>query len=140
MNSPASVLLTVGSLLRDHGLSVRLGAPTGETDVAIWPWQLVAAPPLTTPPISRQHPGQPSRQSEPIELRILLISSGADDSVEKLTLAHSVLLDSPVIQVGSSTCQVVAMDLALSDLTALFTAGGFKLTLSCAYAVRLTLR
>jgi hypothetical protein len=140
MNSPASILLSVESLLRAHGLSVRLGAPTGETDIAIWPWQMVVAPRLAVPPIGGLRPGQPNRQAEAIELRLLLISSGAEDSVEKLTLAHSVLLDSPVIQVGGSTCQVVATDLAPSELAALFTAGGFKLTLSCAYTVRLAPR
>lgn len=136
MTTLAAALDHICARLRDRALSVRVGAPTGETDLAIWPWRLAEVPSLrqTLPDHRAPRPSEPSRIA--LELHFLLVCREADDAVSKLILAHSALAEAPVAQVDGMSFQVLAESIATEELAALFTAAGVRLTLSSAYVMR----
>ncbi|MDR7418238.1 MAG: hypothetical protein QN178_04945 [Armatimonadota bacterium] len=107
-------------------------------DLSIWPWQLVLVPGPRATPIGggTRAAFDPDRLA--LELRFLLVCKDADDAVAKLTLAHAVIVQAPVVQVDGVNVQVVSETLAPADLSALFAAAGIKLSLSSAYVLRST--
>jgi hypothetical protein len=74
-----------------------------------------------------------------LELRFLLVSNkDSEDAVHALTLAQTILAQSPVMQVSDTPVQIVSESLAPDHLAALFTAAGIRLSLSGAYVARCT--
>lgn len=71
----------------------------------------------------------------PMELRVLLVSSGTQAAIDDLSRAHQVLFDNPVLQLGDSRIQIVPFPLSAADLAAVFTAGQVPLSLSSSFTL-----
>jgi hypothetical protein len=136
MNHLATALDHIVARLRAEGLTVRLGIPTGDEDLAVWPWQLLEPPHSRAAP-SRDplHPNS-TDESSGLEVRFILASKDAPNAVANLTTAHASLVRTPVLQFSGKNYQLLAESLPPETLAALFSAAGTKLTLSSAYVLR----
>ncbi|MCP9469533.1 MAG: hypothetical protein NNA31_05980 [Nitrospira sp.] len=135
----AAALKQLCRRLRDHGLSVKLGAPGDDSDLALWPWQLTPGSSPRSAPVGGSAPTLSAPTPIVLELRFLLVSNKAsEDAVHALTLAQTILAQSPIMQVSDTPVQIVSEALAPDHLGALFTAAGICLSLSSAYVARCT--
>lgn len=137
MTNIAAALAALCTLLKDKaGLSVAVGRPAGAVGIHIWPWQLVPTTGAMSPPLVRPAPGEGAGPvSRPMELRVLLVSSGTQAAIDELSRAHRVLVDDPVLQLGDSRIQIVPSPLSAADLAAIFTAGQVPLSLSSSFTL-----
>jgi hypothetical protein len=138
MSILSSALDLICTGLRAQGLSVKVGAPHGEVDVALWPYYLVEPPALRGAPLDdgRSEPGYPDPLPRLLELHFLLICPDREDAVSNLIQARAVLSATPVLTVGGATVQLLPAHLPTTELAALFTAAGIPLSLSSAYLMR----
>ena len=136
MSQLATALDLIAAGLRAQGLAVRIGAPTGEEDLALWPWQLVLAPTLRATAAQAQAQLQSPPNQHGLELRFLLVCKDAQSAVATLQAAHSFLEQTPVLQADDTFFQVHSTSLAPEVLAAVFMAAGVKLTLSSGYVLR----
>jgi len=136
MTNIAAALAALCTLLKDKaGLSAAVGRPAGAVGIHIWPWQLVPSTGAMSPPLVRPPSGGPGPVSWPMELRVLLVSSGTQAAIDDLSRAHRVLVDDPVLQLGDSRIQIVPSPLSAADLAAIFTAGRVPLSLSSSFTL-----
>lgn len=135
----AAALKRLCQRLHDHGLSVQIGAPGDDSDLALWPWQLTPGSSPRSAPASSSAPTLSAPTPIVLELRFLLLSNkDSENAVQALTLAQMILAQLPVIQVSDTPVQIVSESLAPDHLAALFTAAGISLRLSSAYVARCT--
>ena len=136
MTNIAAAFAALCSLLKDKaGLSAAVGRPAGAVGIHIWPWQLVPSAVAVAPPPVRPPGGGAGPVGTPMELRVLLVSSGTQAAIDDLSRAHQVLVDNPMLQLGDSRIQIVPSPLSAADLAAVFTAGQVPLSLSSSFTL-----
>ena len=136
MNALKSALDLIALNLRSIGFSVQLGVPTGEADLAVWPWHLRLAPLPGQAPINGR-PRTPANSLQArLELQFLLVCKDTPDAVATMTQGILALETTPVLQVGGESLQLMETTLTAEELAALFSAAGVRLVLSSAYVLR----
>jgi len=136
MTNIAAALAALCTLLKDKaGLAAAVGRPAGAVGIHIWPWQMVPSAAAVAPPAVRPPGAGAVPVSRPMELRVLLVSSGTQAAIDDLSRAHRVLVDNPVLQVGDAAIQIVPSPLSAADLAAVFAAGEVPLTLSSSFTL-----
>ena len=136
MTNVAAALGALCGLLKDKaGLSAAVGRPAGAVGIHIWAWQLLPSPAAMAPPPMRPTGGGGGPVSRPMELRVLLVSSGTQAALDDLARAHQVLVDNPVLQISDSRVQIVPSSLSAAELAAVFTAGQVPLSLSSSFTL-----
>jgi hypothetical protein len=133
----------IGTLIQSStGSVVQVARPAGDvTGLVIWPWRVVDVSSFRNIPPTHRTTGLVSPPQPVVEVSFLLLASpaGSEGSASQVLQAHRVLLENPVLGGSGSNVRVVAQQLSVDELAAVFTAAHLELSLCTNYSLHLAL-
>lgn len=133
---------TIGTLIQSStGSVVQVARPADDvTGLVMWPWRVVDVSSSQNVSPTHRTTGAITRPQRFVEVSFLLLArpAGSEASASQLLQAHRMLLENPVLG-GGSNGRVVAQQLSIEELTAVFTAAHLPLSLCTNYSLHIAL-